>query len=74
MSPLTTENDLYTRLAYCQCGTCLPCLAYVEIQRLNEQLHKAFGIWPDGSNVHAGQCGHVEQEFQPDDVEALRRG
>lgn len=33
-----------------------------EIERLNEQLMKAFGIWPNGSNVHSGTCGHEPKE------------
>lgn len=33
-----------------------------EIERLNEQLMKAFGIWPSGSTVHGGTCGHEPKE------------
>jgi hypothetical protein len=41
-----TKNDLYRRLGYCQCGTCLPCLAFAEIERLtreNSELHQNDG-------------------------------
>jgi hypothetical protein len=35
-------NTIMERLAYCKCGECLPCLANVEVQRLNTTiaLHK----------------------------------
>ena len=32
------KNDLYERLRHCKCGTCLPCLAFVEIERLQTEL------------------------------------
>src|SRR6478752_2229380 len=34
-------TDLHARLSYCQCGTCLPCLARVEIERLTRAVESS---------------------------------